>query len=538
MRDATRVEPARAGGLEAERDAATPPAARGTAASAARPAVSVIVPLESHRGYAMRCIRAWATEQTFPRERFEIVVAAPPGYPAEELDEIRALLAPLDRVLELDAGHDMDLCVHAAAEASGELLLFTESHCLPEPETLARARATASRRPEWAGFSSRSEPITGNLLSTIEAETYGRDIAYGVIDHPWRKVLDQCFVVRRDAYARAGGFEPAFGHFAEWLIAARFHALGLTIGYAPDVCIHHLYVGDLGEWSRFTANFVEGQMAYLALDPGDPLHPMFDEIPEWSGRHKLRPRVARRICRILLRDLAQVPATRPAELLSATRHWHWRLLAGWGWRASAGPTAAVAVAEARRHATRLALRLDLLRRDRDRAAVRFELCCDAIVKAERTAFVRRWIRDRDEVEDGTSAPRRTIAGTWAPGRPAERHGVGFHLASGEGDERIRWSEPAAYVELPLAPGRHAVTVRWLMRPPTRGPWCLAFYLDERRLRSDRVRVLEDRAELVVDVAASAAPPRLGWVCAAHRAEGDGRALGLPVTSVSWRRVAA
>ena len=122
-------------------------------------------------------------------------------------------------------------------------------------------------------------------------------------EHPWRKVLDQCFVVRRAAYFQAGGFDPAFGHFAEWLIAARFYALGLKIGYAPTVRIHHLYIGEFGEWQRFTANFLQGQMAYLALEPADPLTTMFDEVAEWSRRHMLRRSVARRVCRMLLWDL-------------------------------------------------------------------------------------------------------------------------------------------------------------------------------------------------------------------------------------------
>ena len=108
---------------------------------------------------------------------------------------------------------------------------------------------------------------------------YGRDIEFGMNEHPWRKVLDQCFVVRRSEYFEAGGFDPAYGHFAEWLIAARFYDLGLKIGYAPTVRIHHVYIGDFAEWHHFTADFVHGQMAYLALEPSDPLMTMFDEVP-------------------------------------------------------------------------------------------------------------------------------------------------------------------------------------------------------------------------------------------------------------------
>ena len=136
------------------------------------------------------------------------------------------------------------------------------------------------RSPEWAGFSGRSIPITGNLLSEIEAEWYGPEIEFGMNEHPWLKVLDQCFVVRRSAYFQAGGFDPAFGHFAEWLLAARFSALGLKIGYAPTVRIHHVYIGDFGVWRRFTADFVHGQIAYLAAGAPRSTH---DDVRRGAG---------------------------------------------------------------------------------------------------------------------------------------------------------------------------------------------------------------------------------------------------------------
>ena len=165
---------------------------------------SVIIPLEFHRGQAVRCVRGWAEGQLFPREQFEIVIASPADHPTAELDAIRGLLGPQDRLLEFDRHHDMDLCAKAAESASGEMLFFTESHCLPEPGTLASADAVTREKPEWAGFSGRSIPITGNLLSEIEAEWYGPEIEFGMNEHPWLKVLDQCFVVRRSAYFQAG----------------------------------------------------------------------------------------------------------------------------------------------------------------------------------------------------------------------------------------------------------------------------------------------------------------------------------------------
>jgi hypothetical protein len=77
----------------------------------------VIVPLEEHRGHALPCVRAWVEQQDFAREEFELVIASPPNYPASELDELDALLAPQDELLHLEHHHDMDLCVEAAEAA-------------------------------------------------------------------------------------------------------------------------------------------------------------------------------------------------------------------------------------------------------------------------------------------------------------------------------------------------------------------------------------------------------------------------------------
>ena len=509
----------------------------------APPRFSVIIPLEEHRGEAVRCVRGWAQEQVFPREQFEIVLASPPDHPVSELEAIRQLLSPQDRVLRLDLDHDMELCAEAAEVARGDVLFFTESHCHPEPDTLARAHAVVRAHPEWAGFSGHSVPITHNLLSEIEAEWYSRDIEYGMNEHPWRKVLDQCFVVRRSDYFRAGGFDPRFGHFAEWLIAARFYDLGLTIGYAPDVRIHHVYIGEFSEWHKFTADFVKGQMAYLALEPGDRLRPMFDEVPEWSRRHGLRRDVARRVCRMLLRDMRRTIVAGgtegpPRRRITALQHWHWRLLRSWLVRAVAGHSVVLMQAQRQRLFTRLALEVDLLVRSQPRAEEHLSRCCAAIATVERTRFLRTWAQGLQRHVANGRASSDTLSngsGQWRPGQLDEDHGVGFHEASGTGTEAIRWSEPAAYVELPLAAGRYQITLNWLFPPSVRGPRDLSFYLNDLPLRSDDVRTWRNRAELLVDLPESPSPVRLGWVCATHHAEGDNRALGLPVTSIVWSR---
>jgi hypothetical protein len=245
---------------------------------------------------------------------------------------------------------------------------------------------------------------------------------------------------------------------------------------------------------------------------------------------------------MLLRDLRQSieagSATRPRDRLSSLRHWHWRLLNSWLIRAAAGHSIVLIRAHRRRLTTRVALQVDLLTRSRARAKVHLGRCCDAIAAVERTRFVRAWARDLER----EGASRRPLddapaghSGVWEPGHLDAAHGVGFHAASVIAAEAIRWSEPAAYVELPLAAGRYVIRLNWLFPPRVGGETRPRFYLDERPIPAENVSVRRDHVELRVHVPEASSPPRLGWVCPANRADGADRALGVPVVSLAWAR---
>ena len=195
-------------------------------------------------------------------------------------------------------------------------------------------------------------------------------------------------------------------------------------------------------------------------------------------------------------------------------------------------------AQRQRLCARLALHVDLIRRNESRAEEHLARCCAAIATVERTRFVRKWYRDPEHNMTNRpplgNAPR-SRAGLWKPGQLDEDHGVGFHNASGDGMEAIRWSEPAAYVELPLAAGGYTITLNWLFRPPVGDVPHLRFYLNERPLPSEDICTRQDHVDVHVEIPESSVAPRLGWVCTAHHAEGDDRALGLPVTSLTWIR---
>ena len=98
--------------------------------------ISVIIPLEYHRGLAVDCVRTWIQEQDYPAERYQIILCAPCSLDNKTEADIRLLMRPWDRLEKYHLNHDMSLLAEGAKIAESKLLFFTESHCLPEKNAL------------------------------------------------------------------------------------------------------------------------------------------------------------------------------------------------------------------------------------------------------------------------------------------------------------------------------------------------------------------------------------------------------------------
>ncbi|MEM8638281.1 MAG: hypothetical protein AAGG51_05690 [Cyanobacteria bacterium P01_G01_bin.54] len=472
---------------------------------------SIIIPLEFHRGQVERCLRAWAEGQTFPATEFELVVVAPDHLSVSILDRVRDVLRAQDRLLLSSDDHDMGLCVEGAAVAAGDIFFFTESHCWPEPNVLELAQQVLATHPHWAGFSARSLRKTHNRLSEAEADMYEADIEYAMLEHPWRKILDQCFVVRKTAWEESGGFQANLGHFAEWLLAARFYQQGLTVGYAPEICLHHYSIGDFAELEEFTQNFVHGHARFLAEQENDPAIGLCPYIPYWSERVNY---LAVNTWPILFLTLKI-----PLWCVSFSVLFYHLILTIFGCRF------AVFTTNFRVWKTKNLLRFTLFFRPSTRVEAMRNYCRALIDAAARLLRSEKLI-----MEVSNLLP---ITGSYCFGDRPRFDLCGFHRPEFWQGRSCRWSEPQALIRLPLPPGVYQVRLTWIKMWPHLH-YGLRFYWNGQKL-TDKLELTDVSLSTQVRVSKHD-PPWLGWICRRLSTPNDSRRLGQLMERVEWRRV--
>jgi hypothetical protein len=484
----------------------------------AAPLFSIIVPLEFHRGQWERCWLAWQS-QSLARCRYEIILAVPPNFPARE--KLTTLIQPQDHLEYANASHDIALSAIGARRARGKFLFFTESHCWPEPHILQKCLETFEAHPEWDAFSCCWVRITHNRLSCAEAEMYETDFTAGMLIHPWRKLLDVCFVTRRECYYKCGGFKSEYGHFAEWLLAANYFALGHTIGYVPDAWLKHYYIGGLGELSTFTRDFTTGEMRFFARGSHEPGAHLLTPPPEWICRGNWDRRLAQSLLRIAMRGMC-APS---AACLRRARTFA-RMLIRWLTPAILGEGAARIVSVLNVWWAFAATKLATLIGSKAYLSAAFKSYIAALIHRQRLECL---ASERCVQPKTPGNLQGDLAAGWnlfAPGN------AGFYPIEITQETRFRWSETAAIMRAWMPAGRHRVCIECLpIRSLTDGTELRVFF-NERRVCPQDISIGRDSIDIRLNLDQSH-HSTLGWTCLPFAAPRDRRSLGLPVKRIVW-----
>lgn len=228
------------------------------------PVVSVLVISYNTRAMTLACLESLRAQTTIPHEVIVLDNASPDGSGsaiAEAFPDMRLIASPEN--LGFARGNNV-----AAAEARGEYLLLLNPDTLVLDHAVDRMAAFARRTPEAGIWGGRTVFADGSLNPTscfgdqtlwslfcratglalafprsprLNPESYGgwaRDSERAV------DVVQGClFLIRRDLWARLGGFDLTFFMYGEEAdLCRRARALGAAPRMTPEATIVH-YAG-------------------------------------------------------------------------------------------------------------------------------------------------------------------------------------------------------------------------------------------------------------------------------------------------------
>ena len=414
----------------------------------------MILPLGDHRGLAAASARAWAG-QTLPADDYEIVAADGGGDPGLTAD-VRRALREGDRLLPFPGRSEIELYQGGAAAARGRTLLFTESHCLPEPdaaeelvchldETGARAACLASGHLKRGG------------LAPLEAALGDRTITRCPPERWWAVASLRGFAVRRTLFDDVGGFQTRLGRFAETVLALELERRGCRGLVAPGAVVNHGDCTGPRELEEALQALGRGRGRLLGGGVPATLEAALGGL-DCVGPADVDPRLARAVCR----DAA---ASIRAGLAGSGR---WDLVRPGALAIARLTPIAVAGARGEWLTGRLRARIALWR------------CATGIGSFERRLEVFRgaW-RAAIRCGEIESLDRRPLPAlpaprppfTFHPGEMGAEHFLGFHGRERDATGSFRWSTPAALARVALPRGTYRLNLR-LMLPPGDGHFSL------------------------------------------------------------------
>jgi len=473
------------------------------------------------RGKARESIESWTTRQNFPRERIELIVVSNGADPSLE-DSVRAKLSDQDRLLLLDSKNEMELYDFGARACRAPWILFTEAHVFATRDCLARLWQYLEETG-LDGACVRTLPTHEHQwVARVEARMYLEDAAIWTREGDWRKFTKRGFIVRRAAYEAVGRLDYQYLWFAEMAIAARLHAGGFRLGFAPEATVIHDNTAELTELLDYAWEYRRQACAFEEDHPG--LIPGGNDFRD-SLTDPLVMKTMVKCARNTFRSALGRLGTSGGRLLAWTM-----LTAGFqGW---------------------LEHRLGRLG-SRERSRLRYWMARLRLTLARRhpdaryRAFMRVWQSLGDYAVETYLYGRRngrTPAPLSNPCRPGEvpaAHLAGFHLQENWNGHRFRWTEPVACLAFDLAPGDWAVTL------DTRGVRRLSF--DELRLYWNGVAATPapDRSGngrfcflITRRLFVEPGPQLLTLACARLREcdRSERRSLGLPLFAIDFDRV--
>lgn len=248
--------------------------------------VSVIIPTHNRPLQLRACLAALAGS-SYPADRFEVVVVDDGG--SARLGGIIDALPTGPRVtlIQQEQAGPAAARNRGAAAAHGELLVFTDDDCLPEPGWLATLVRHAEARPGHLIGGVTLNALDGNPFSAASQHlvSYLYDYSTAQAGNPeWSGFFtSNNLAVPIEGFERIGGFDAAFPLAAgeDRDFCDRWAHAGLPMAFAPDARILHAHRLALRSFCRQHWNYGRGAYHFhqsrsrRGADPVRPQPPSF-----------------------------------------------------------------------------------------------------------------------------------------------------------------------------------------------------------------------------------------------------------------------
>jgi hypothetical protein len=352
---------------------------------------------------------------------------------------------------------------HAGAmRARGDILFFTEPHCLAQSDTVAEIIAFMDAHPV-DGLCARTVPICVNPMGRAEARMFDTGCNEWSKPEHWVKVIIRGFGIRKSSYESVGGFEYSLDRFAEWLMAARLRSRGYELAYAPGVAVQHRYGDYFGLFDEDIKEFTDGECRFR-LESGETqlVREFFGEPPEWARALSIRNaptwRAVRPLARRAFRRRAiRSPLADSACIQELTRWRLARLLA---------KRALVPKYQARVHFWKLAYRLSLTEKQRAHAFRSYYMAATE------------YCRVRFALREDLAARQQTVRPDYALSVLDEHDLWGFSNVESHQDVAFRWARPFASIRVRLSPDARSGAIQLAAVRPLEPERDLALFLDD------------------------------------------------------------